>query len=176
MKTRHFSPPHPACSSTPGAGGKWRPGGESRASAGPGGRSPAGRGSRSRSQPVTCGGRSRPGRAEPRSPPLSPRPTPSQAGGAAAAARSVVPMEAGAEAEPLLPPRRWRAGRGLWRERGGARSAAEDGECPGRWSGRSSCLSRRAGALRGAAGSAGSLSGCCGARPPFPGCSRRGRL
>lgn len=40
-------------------------------------------------------------------------------------------MEAGAEAEPLLPPRRWRTGRGLWRERGGARSA-EDGECPGR--------------------------------------------
>ncbi|KAF4802041.1 Two pore calcium channel protein 2 [Turdus rufiventris] len=36
-------------------------------------------------------------------------------------------MEAGAEAEPLLPPRRWRAGRGLWRERGRARSAAEDG-------------------------------------------------
>ncbi|XP_066043555.1 two pore channel protein 2 isoform X5 [Chamaea fasciata] len=36
-------------------------------------------------------------------------------------------MEAGAEAEPLLPPRRWRAGRGLWRERSGARSAAEDG-------------------------------------------------
>lgn len=44
----------------------------------------------------------------------------------------MVLMEAGAEAEPLLPPRRWRAGRGLWWERGGARSAAEDGECPGR--------------------------------------------
>ncbi|XP_054683914.1 two pore channel protein 2 isoform X6 [Grus americana] len=39
-------------------------------------------------------------------------------------------MEVGAaaEAEPLLPPRTWRAGRGLWRAGGGgARSATEDG-------------------------------------------------
>ncbi|XP_040465045.1 two pore calcium channel protein 2 [Falco naumanni] len=34
---------------------------------------------------------------------------------------------AGAEAEPLLPPRSWRAGRGLRRAGGGARSAAEGG-------------------------------------------------
>ncbi|KAM7110090.1 two pore channel protein 2 [Ciconia maguari] len=32
----------------------------------------------------------------------------------------------GAETEPLLPPRGWRTGRGLWRAGGGARSAAED--------------------------------------------------
>ncbi|XP_072785599.1 two pore channel protein 2 isoform X1 [Taeniopygia guttata] len=36
-------------------------------------------------------------------------------------------MEAGAEVEPLLPPRRWRLGRGLWQERDGAGSAGEDG-------------------------------------------------
>ncbi|XP_075282368.1 two pore channel protein 2 isoform X1 [Opisthocomus hoazin] len=34
---------------------------------------------------------------------------------------------AGAEAEPLLPPRGWRAGRRLWRAGGGGRSVAEDG-------------------------------------------------
>ncbi|KAK2511822.1 hypothetical protein Q9233_016700 [Columba guinea] len=34
---------------------------------------------------------------------------------------------AGAEAEPLLPSRSWRTGRGLWRAGGGVRSAAEDG-------------------------------------------------
>lgn len=76
VKTRHFSTPHPhACSSTPsgpGAGGKWRPGGERRDSAGSGGsggRSPEG----PRLPPSSAAGHMR--RAE--SPAAVPPPVPS---------------------------------------------------------------------------------------------------
>ncbi|XP_063253611.1 two pore channel protein 2 isoform X2 [Prinia subflava] len=71
-----------------------------------------------------------PAAVPPPAPSPHPRPALTQPGGGAARAWSLVPMEAGAEAEPLLPPRRWRAGRGLWWQRGGARSAAEDGAGP----------------------------------------------
>lgn len=144
VKTPHFSTPHHHASHTPtpapvppagrgraGNGAQEANAGTAPAPAAAAGGALRGRASLPPPQPVTCGGRRAPLPSRPRCPPLPPRRAPSQPGGGAAAARSVVPMEAGAEAEPLLPPRRWRAGRGLWRERGGARSAAKDGECPG---------------------------------------------
>ncbi|XP_074951085.1 two pore channel protein 2 [Phalacrocorax aristotelis] len=74
---------------------------------------------------VTCGGRGHAGGAA-----LPPRPAAvlSHPGGGAEGARWPLPMEAGvsAEAEPLLPPRSWRTGRGLWRAGSGDRPAAGD--------------------------------------------------